>query len=85
VRALTRNPKSKKAQALSALGAEVVQGDMAEQASLRPLFEGVYGVFNVQNPVISGIEGEIKQGMNVAEVAGQAGVQHLVYGSALAG
>ena len=82
VRALTRNPKSAKAQALSALGAEVVQGDMAEPDSLMPIFAGAYGVFSVQNPVISGTEGEISQGKNVADVARQAGVQHLVYGSA---
>ena len=82
VRALTRNPKSEKAQALSALGAEVVQGDMAEPDSLLPVFEGAYGVYSVQNPVTSGIEGEIRQGKNVAEAARQAGVQHLVYGSA---
>jgi uncharacterized protein YbjT (DUF2867 family) len=82
VRALTRNPKSKRAQALAALGAEVVQGDMAKPASLLPIFEGAYGVFSVQNPVISGIAGEISQGKNVAEVARQVGIQHLVYGSA---
>jgi uncharacterized protein YbjT (DUF2867 family) len=82
VRALTRNPQSKKAQALSALGAEVVQGDMAKPDSLVPIFEGTYGVFSVQNPVISGIEGEIRQGKNVAEVARQARVQHVIYSSA---
>lgn len=82
VRALTRNPKREKAQALSALGAEVVQGDMMNPASLNPVFEGAYGVFNVQNPFISGVEGEIRQGKNVAEAAQKAGAQHLVYGSA---
>jgi uncharacterized protein YbjT (DUF2867 family) len=81
VRALTRNPKSAKAQTLAALGAEVVQGDMAKPDSLGPIFEGVYGVFSVQNPVISGVEGEISQGENVAEVARQAGIQHLIYAS----
>ena len=80
--ALTRNPKSEKAQAISALGAEVVQGDMAEPDSLVPIFKGAYGVYSVQNPVLSGLEGEIRQGKNVAAVAKQVGVQHLVYGSA---
>lgn len=82
VRALTRYPQQKKAQALAALGAEVVQGDMARSDTLAPLLIGVYGVFNVQNPLISGVEGEIIQGKNVATAAKQAGVQHLVYGSA---
>lgn len=82
VRALTRNPQSEKAQAISALGAAVVQGDMNDAGSLAPVFDGAYGVFNVQNPVISGIEGEIRQGKNVADAARQVGIQHVVYGSA---
>ncbi len=82
VRALTRNAGSKQAQALTTSGAEIVQGDMAVQASLTPIFEGAYGVFNVQNPIISGTDGEIRQGKNVADAAKQAGIQHLVYASA---
>jgi uncharacterized protein YbjT (DUF2867 family) len=82
VRALTRNPNGEKAQALSVLGAEVVQGDMEQPDTLIPIFERAYGVYSVQNPVLSGIEGEIQQGKNVAEAAKKAGVQHLVYASA---
>jgi uncharacterized protein YbjT (DUF2867 family) len=82
VRGLTRNPASQQARALRALGAEVVQGDMAEAASLRPVFEGAYGVYSVQNPFIGGPEQEIRQGKNVADVANDVGVEHLVYGSA---
>ena len=82
VRALTRNAMSAKAQALSALGAEVVQGDMADTDSLVAILTGAYGVFSVQNPMISGVEGEIRQGNSVGSAAKQAGVQHVVYGSA---
>lgn len=82
VRALTRNPQSSKAQALAALGAELVQGDMADPGSLLPAFEGAYGVFSVQNPVTSGVEGEIRQGTHVADVASEVGVKHLIYSSA---
>ena len=82
VRAVSRNPQSEKAKALSTLGAEVVQGDMDKPDSLAPIFEGAYGLFNVQNPMISGMEGEIRQGKNVADAAKQAGIQHIVYGSA---
>jgi uncharacterized protein YbjT (DUF2867 family) len=81
VRALTRNAMSKQAQALAALGAEVVQGDMGEAASLRPIFAGAYGIYSVQNPFISGPEAEVKQGKTVADVAKESGVQHFVYGS----
>jgi uncharacterized protein YbjT (DUF2867 family) len=82
VRALTRNPTSDKAKALATLGAEVVRGDMGDPASLRPAFAGVHGVYSVQNPMISGLEAEVQQGKNVADVAREAGVGHLVYGSA---
>jgi uncharacterized protein YbjT (DUF2867 family) len=82
VRGLTRNAASKQAQALAALGVDVVQGDMADAASLRPVLEGAYGVYSVQNPFIGGPEQEIRQGKNVADVANDAGVEHLVYGSA---
>ncbi|MGH2354725.1 MAG: NmrA family NAD(P)-binding protein, partial [Chloroflexota bacterium] len=82
VRGLTRNPASKAAQALAALGAEVVPGDMGVVTSLRPVFAGAYGVCSVQNPFLSGPELEVRQGTNVADVAKEVGVQHLVYGSA---
>jgi uncharacterized protein YbjT (DUF2867 family) len=82
VRALTRNVASKPAQALATSGVEVVQGDMGEAASLRPIFAGAYGVYSVQNTFIGGPEAEVRQGKTVAEVAKDCGVQHLVYGSA---
>lgn len=82
VRGLTRNAASKQAKAIAALGVEVVQGDMGDAASLRALFEGAYGIYSVQNPFVSGPEQEVEQGKNVADVAKDVGVQHLVYGSA---
>lgn len=82
VRAVTRDPSSAKARSLADLGAEVVQGDMADPASLRPIMEGAYGVYSLQNPMISGHEGEIRQGKAVADAAHEAGVRHVVYGSA---
>ena len=82
VRGLTRNAASKRARALAALGADVVESDMDDAASLRSVFERAYGVYSVQNPFISGPEQEVRQGKNVADVAKDASVQHLVYGSA---
>ncbi|HJQ29681.1 MAG TPA: NmrA/HSCARG family protein [Rubrobacter sp.] len=82
VRGLTRDLGSKRAQALAALGAEVVQGDMADATSLRPAFEGAYAIYSVQNPFIGGPEAEVRQGKNVADVAMDVGVEHFVYGSA---
>lgn len=83
VRALTRDINKPAAQELKALGAELVAGDMDNRAELDAAFQGVYGVFSVQNfwlPTV-GFENEIKQGKAVADAAKAAGVQHLVYSS----
>ncbi|MDQ4097414.1 MAG: NmrA/HSCARG family protein [Actinomycetota bacterium] len=82
VRALTRNPDSKQARALAALGADVIRTDSADEASLERSFAGTHGVYSVQNHHISGYDGEITQGKNVAEAVARTGVRHLVYASA---
>jgi len=82
VQAITRKPDGPKAPALAAAGAQVVAADMEDKAALARAFEGADGVFNVQNPMKSGIEAELRQGANVAAAAADAGVGHVVYGSA---
>lgn len=82
VRAVTRNPSSEKAQVLAGLGAEVVQADMDDPASLVAVFSGMNRVLSVQNWWISSPEGEIRQGKLVADAAKAARVEHLVYVSA---
>jgi uncharacterized protein YbjT (DUF2867 family) len=82
VRTVTRNTESKKAKALLNLGAEVVRGDMDDQESLDRVFNGMKRVFSVQNWIVSGIEGEMRQGKLVADAAHSVGVEHLVYASA---
>lgn len=80
VRAITRSPQSEKAKRLSAAGAEVVRAELDDEASLRAAFEGAYGAFCVTNfwehfsP-----EKETTQGRNLANAAGAAGVQHVVW------
>ncbi len=83
VRTLTRHPQKPAARDLAGLGAEIVPGDLDSRPELDAAFQGVYGVFSVQNfwlPSV-GYEGEIRQGKTVADAAKQAGVQHLVYTS----
>ena len=82
VRALTRRPEAAPARRIAALGAEVVGADMANREQLVAAFRDAYGVFSVQNPMISGVDAEVVQGRNVADAAQRAGVQHVVYGSA---
>jgi len=81
VRALTRNPESDKAKELAALGADVVKGDLNDEASLKPALTGVWGAFAVQNTWEAGVEGEEEQGKRFAKAAKDAGVQHFVYTS----
>ena len=82
VRGLTRSPEATKARRLADQGIDVVQADMEDRASLDRAFEGAYGVYSVQNPMISGFEAEVAQGTTVANAAQAAGVRHVVYGSA---
>jgi uncharacterized protein YbjT (DUF2867 family) len=82
VRALSRDPGGKKARLLSDVGAEIVKVDTSDSPSLDHAFADAYGVFNVQNHHISGYDGEVAQGKNVADAAKRAGVAHVVYGSA---
>jgi uncharacterized protein YbjT (DUF2867 family) len=80
VRALTRNPDSENARALARLGAEVVQADLDDQASLERAFTGAYGVFALTNfwehfsP-----EKELAQAGNQARAAKAAGVRHVIW------
>jgi uncharacterized protein YbjT (DUF2867 family) len=82
VKGLTRDPDTEKARKLGNSGAELVRADMADRGELERAFAGAYGVFSVQNPMISGFESEVEQGRNVAEAAKAAGIKHVVYGAA---
>ncbi len=82
VRALTRKPESESAQALAALGAEVVQADIDSIDSITAALQGAYGAFFVTafwehfSP-----ETEKKHAKNMAEAAKAAGVQHAIWSS----
>ncbi len=81
VRALTRNPDKPGAKELADLGAEVVSGDLEDRSSIERVLEGVQGVFSVQQFWESGVEGEVRQGVQLADTAKAAGVEHYVYSS----
>ncbi|MBS1913905.1 MAG: NmrA/HSCARG family protein [Bacteroidetes bacterium] len=80
VRAITRDAGSEKARQLAARGAEVVQADVDDQASLEKAFAGAYGAFCVtfywahMSP-----EKELQQARNMALAAKQAGVHHVIW------
>ncbi len=80
VRALTRKPDSDAARDLEGKGAEVVQADLDDPASVRAAFEGAYGAFLVTNfwehfsP-----EKELSQARTMAEAAAEVGVRHVIW------
>ena len=81
VRALTRDASQPGARALAGHGVEVVQGDLEDQSSLRRALDGVYGAYSVQTWHQGGLEGEIREGNNLAEAARRSGITHFVYSS----
>lgn len=82
LRALTRNPDSDTAKALAAAtGAELVKGELDDEASLKAALSGAWGAYAVQNTWTAGVEGEEAQGRRFAKIAHAAGVQHFVYAS----
>ncbi len=81
VRALTRDPQKSAAQVLAVAGAEIVQAENRDPASLEAAFAGAYGAFSVQGFWEHGVEDELLQGRNIADAAKAAGIQHFVYTS----
>lgn len=79
VRVMTRNPE--KAASLAKAGAEIVQGDLTNQAILQMALRGVHGVFAMSTPFEAGMEAEVRQGIMLADAAKEAGIAHYVYTS----
>lgn len=85
VRALVRDPSSKPAQAIEALGAELVRADLSDRASLGPAVEGVRAVFSVQMPPMTethvDFASELAQATNLVDAAKAGGVRQFVQSS----
>lgn len=81
VLALTRDPTKMSARELAMRGAELIRGDLDDPAALSRMLVGLYGVFSVQAFGEGGIEREIRQGIDLADVALESGVKHFIYSS----
>lgn len=81
VRALTRRPGSQAAAALHVLGAEILEADLDDEASVRAAAEGADAFFLVATPFEEGAQAEARMGRRAADAARKAGVRHLVYSS----
>lgn len=79
VRALTRSPDKPAARTLAEKGAEVVQADLEDPASLNAALRGAAALFSVQDFLEAGVEAELRQGINLTEAAAASGIEHIVY------
>jgi len=59
IRIMTRHPE--KAAGLAKAGAEVVKGDLTNQADLQAAVRGIYGVFAMSTPFEAGMDAEVRQ------------------------
>jgi uncharacterized protein YbjT (DUF2867 family) len=79
-RAVTRDASSDGAQELARLGAEVVEANLDDPASVERAFSGAYGAFCVtffwehMNPEL-----EVVHAQTMADAASAAGVQHVIW------
>ncbi|WP_326950420.1 NmrA family NAD(P)-binding protein [Amycolatopsis sp. NBC_01307] len=83
VRALVRDPGTERADAVRALGAELVTGDLYDPGSLGPALKGVRGVFSVQLPDLTDLDGDSEwvQARNLIDAARDAGGAQFVHAS----
>src|SRR5512146_425307 len=79
-RAITRDPRSDKAQQLAALGAEVVQADIDDRASLERAFRGAAGAYCVTFYWQHMSPGkELAEARAMAQAAKDASVAHVIW------
>ncbi|WP_326691673.1 MULTISPECIES: NmrA family NAD(P)-binding protein [unclassified Streptomyces] len=83
VRALVRDPATDRAQAVAALGAQLVTGDLYEPDSVRRAADGARAVFSVQMPDLNNLQGDSEwvQARNLIDAARDAGVGQFVHTS----
>ena len=81
VRGMTRNIAGAAAQAVAALGVDLVTGDFGDPDSLAAATAGVDTVFAMGTPFEAGEAAEVAQGIALVNAALAAGVDHFVYTS----
>ncbi|KAJ6190684.1 hypothetical protein N7519_000705 [Penicillium mononematosum] len=85
IRGVSRDTSKPEAQVLLKQGVELVPADMNSKESLVKAIQGSHSVFLVTTPTwgSAGSDAELVHGKNVADVAKEAGVQHLIFSSLL--
>lgn len=81
VRILSRNPDGAPARAVMQLGAEVMQGDLANPQSLIPVMHGVGAIFSAQYADPKDPAAELRHTRNMVQAAADAGVEQVIHTS----
>ena len=81
VRALVRDPRGRRAEALARRGVDLTTGDLTDEASLTAAMQGASAVFAVTTPFEAGPDAETEQGLTLLRAAHRARVPHLVFSS----
>ncbi|GAL84747.1 NmrA family protein [Sporocytophaga myxococcoides] len=83
VRVLARNPESLAAKRLEQLGAEIVQGDLREQATLVSAMKDVTALFSAQYSDPNDTSIELRNAYNMVHVAKETGVRQIIHTSVI--
>ncbi|RSL90776.1 hypothetical protein CEP51_000594 [Fusarium floridanum] len=83
IRGITRDVSKPAAQALVQKGIEVVAADMNSKETLVDALKNSHTVFLVTTPDFMSGSQELPHGKNVADVASDLGIKHLIYSSLL--
>jgi uncharacterized protein YbjT (DUF2867 family) len=87
VRAFVRDLEAPAATKLRDAGANLIEGDLDEPASVQAAMTGAYGVFMMLTPMsgvhitTEGIAAEIRWGTTIVDLAAELSMAHLVYSS----
>ena len=80
IKVLTRKPDSARARNLQKQNAELVKGDLNDLNTYRNHLNDLEGIFSVQT-FEKGVEKEMKQGTDLADLAKEFRVKHFIYSS----
>ncbi|KAH7197885.1 uncharacterized protein B0J16DRAFT_391603 [Fusarium flagelliforme] len=83
LRGITRDPNSEASKALKDRGVEVVQGDLADQASMKKAFTGAQYLFFMTTPAwtATDLKPEFEIIKKTADTAVEAGIEYIIFSS----
>ncbi|KAG9529396.1 hypothetical protein KCU93_g3582, partial [Aureobasidium melanogenum] len=82
LRGITRDPKSRKSQALAQKGVEMIKADLNDRSSIEAATKGAHGVFAMTDYwSLLDKDKEILQGKTIVDACKNTGVKHLVWSS----